>query len=244
MVLSSDKEKGMKENKELSDDEIWVSASESESESECESEESLLYEKAKVAAFERAMQDMVIDRNLRGNISKYPIAKRYDDRGNHEDINGSDQNVNHLRKNPSLSSRLKKETGPLEMNPKQLRCKVCTLLPPCNHISVKSESSSLEKLQNECAYLSDESMPDEEIGGSGVQVLDVGDVVNYGSKRGKIVYIGEVHYTRGIMIGMIMDDPVGKNDGSVKGQRYFKCSPGYGLMVRAVDLSLSCIDSL
>ena len=121
-------------------------------ESECESEESLLYEKAKVAAFERAMQDMVIDRNLRGNISKYPIAKRYDDRGNHEDINGSDQNVNHLRKNPSLSSRLKKETGPLEMNPKQLRCKVCTLLPPCNHISVKSESSSLEKLQNECAY--------------------------------------------------------------------------------------------
>ena len=45
-------------------------------------------------------QDM-IDRNLRGNISKYPIAKRHDD-SNHEDINGSDQNVNHLRKNPSL----------------------------------------------------------------------------------------------------------------------------------------------
>ena len=31
--IGSDKEKGKKENKELSDDEIWVSASESESES-------------------------------------------------------------------------------------------------------------------------------------------------------------------------------------------------------------------
>ena len=68
--------------------------------------------------------------------------------------------------------------------------------------------------------------------------LHVGDCVNYRSKRGKVVFIGEVHYTRGVMIGVIMNDQVGKNDGLVKGQRYFECTPGYGLMVRASELSL------
>ena len=31
---------------------------------------------------------------------------------------------------------------------------------------------------------------------------------------------------------MEYDEPVGKNDGSIKGKRYFQCVPGYGGFIR------------
>ena len=82
------------------------------------------------------------------------------------------------------------------------------------------------------------SAPNREIPKIQLPTLDIGDMIDYRSKRGEIVFIGEVHYTTGVMIGVIMNDPVGKNDGFVKGQRYFECIPGHGLMVRPSELSL------
>jgi len=51
-------------------------------------------------------------------------------------------------------------------------------------------------------------------------------------RRGAIMYIGEVEFQAGYWIGVKYDEPLGKNDGSVKGKRYFTCSPKYGGFVR------------
>jgi len=59
---------------------------------------------------------------------------------------------------------------------------------------------------------------------------------------GVVGYVGKVHYTKGIFVGVIVDSGAGKNNGTIKGQRYFTCERGQGLMVRAADvrpLSLS-----
>ena len=37
---------------------------------------------------------------------------------------------------------------------------------------------------------------------------------------------------KGYWTGVQFDEPVGKNDGSVKGQRYFTCPDGYGSLLR------------
>jgi len=42
--------------------------------------------------------------------------------------------------------------------------------------------------------------------------------------RGVIAYIGKTNFAPGKWIGVILDEPKGKNDGSVQGVEYFKVS--------------------
>ena len=49
---------------------------------------------------------------------------------------------------------------------------------------------------------------------------------------GTVRYMGEAGFAEGIWIGIEYDEPVGKNDGSVAGQRYFSCRLPYGGFVR------------
>ncbi|KAF8735161.1 hypothetical protein AX14_002617 [Amanita brunnescens Koide BX004] len=51
-------------------------------------------------------------------------------------------------------------------------------------------------------------------------------------KRGTVRYVGEPKFSKGIWIGIEYDEPIGKNDGSVQGERYFTCSQNYGVFVR------------
>lgn len=61
--------------------------------------------------------------------------------------------------------------------------------------------------------------------------LELGDRVALRSLVGNVRFIGETHFAAGIWIGIELEEPVGKNDGSVDGIRYFlpKNATGKGL---------------
>ncbi|KAF8887339.1 tubulin-folding cofactor B [Infundibulicybe gibba] len=52
------------------------------------------------------------------------------------------------------------------------------------------------------------------------------------SKRGTVRFVGEAKFNKGIWVGIEYDEPMGKNDGSVQGERYFSCKQNYGVFVR------------
>uniref|UniRef100_A0AAR2JAB3 Kinesin family member 13Ba n=1 Tax=Pygocentrus nattereri TaxID=42514 RepID=A0AAR2JAB3_PYGNA len=63
--------------------------------------------------------------------------------------------------------------------------------------------------------------------------LKVGEsVMVAGSKCGTVRYVGHTDFSGGIWVGVELDTPAGKNDGSVEGRQYFRCNPGYGVLVR------------
>jgi len=66
----------------------------------------------------------------------------------------------------------------------------------------------------------------------------IGDRVTVGgTKPGVIVFIGETHFSTGEWAGVVLDGPIGKNDGSVAGRRYFSCEANHGIFARQSKLS-------
>ncbi|KAF2129102.1 hypothetical protein P153DRAFT_367376 [Dothidotthia symphoricarpi CBS 119687] len=64
---------------------------------------------------------------------------------------------------------------------------------------------------------------------SRVRLLPVSD-----ARRGTVSFIGLVPEIPGIgvWVGVTLDEPTGKNNGSVKGKKYFECGTNYGVFVR------------
>ncbi|KAL4953704.1 dynein associated protein-domain-containing protein [Aspergillus filifer] len=51
-------------------------------------------------------------------------------------------------------------------------------------------------------------------------------------RQATVRYIGATSFADGEWIGVELNDDSGKNDGSVQGERYFECEPGFGMFVR------------
>jgi dynactin 1 len=49
--------------------------------------------------------------------------------------------------------------------------------------------------------------------------------------RAEVRYVGDIHIRPGTWIGAELPTPTGKNDGSIKGERYFECAPQHGVFV-------------
>ncbi|XP_016148235.1 CAP-Gly domain-containing linker protein 2, partial [Sinocyclocheilus grahami] len=58
-----------------------------------------------------------------------------------------------------------------------------------------------------------------------------------GVKPGVIAYLGETQFSPGQWAGVVLNDLVGKNDGSVNGVRYFECQPLQGIFTRPSKLT-------
>nr|XP_023688906.1 CAP-Gly domain-containing linker protein 2 isoform X1 [Paramormyrops kingsleyae] len=58
-----------------------------------------------------------------------------------------------------------------------------------------------------------------------------------GVKPGCIHYLGETQFAPGQWAGVVLNEPVGKNDGSVGGVRYFECQPMQGIFTRPSKLT-------
>lgn len=61
-----------------------------------------------------------------------------------------------------------------------------------------------------------------------------------GGKRGEVKYVGKdlSDLPEGWWVGICYDEPVGKNDGCVKGVRYFEAQMGYGALVRPSNVTV------
>lgn len=64
--------------------------------------------------------------------------------------------------------------------------------------------------------------------------VTVGETLYISSYKsfGVVRYFGSTDFASGIWVGLELPGPIGKNDGTVKGKRYFPCQSQYGIFVR------------
>ena len=53
-----------------------------------------------------------------------------------------------------------------------------------------------------------------------------------GTKLGTLEFCGTVEFAGGTWAGVELDEPEGKNDGTVNGVTYFHCKPSFGVMIQ------------
>ncbi|XP_056283019.1 CAP-Gly domain-containing linker protein 4-like isoform X1 [Pseudoliparis swirei] len=74
-------------------------------------------------------------------------------------------------------------------------------------------------------------------------------VLVVGQRTGVVQFCGQTGFAPGLWLGIELDTPSGKNDGSVGGVRYFRCSPKHGVFapasrVQRIHGSVDCLSEL
>ncbi|KAF2077840.1 hypothetical protein CYY_000885 [Polysphondylium violaceum] len=59
---------------------------------------------------------------------------------------------------------------------------------------------------------------------------------------GMVKYVGMTKFAAGRWVGIELDKPAGKNDGTVQGERYFDCKPSHGIFVKTNMVTLESGD--
>lgn len=96
------------------------------------------------------------------------------------------------------------------------------------------EKDETEKLEKEKQELEEKAKAESIKIGQRCEVR----VSNEMAKRGTIMYVGLTEFKPGYWIGVKYDEPLGKNDGSVQGKRYFECPPKYGAFIRPSQVAV------
>lgn len=83
----------------------------------------------------------------------------------------------------------------------------------------------------------EEKKKEQEAEEASARLCKIGDrceiqVPNQAKRRAMVMYVGKTDFKEGWWVGIKYDEPLGKNDGSVNGKRYFECAPKYGGFVK------------
>ncbi|SPO19806.1 related to Tubulin-specific chaperone B [Ustilago trichophora] len=93
------------------------------------------------------------------------------------------------------------------------------------------DANSSTTSSSSAAAESQHDLPTDLVPGARCQV----DLLSGGGsnkRKGSVRFVGSTSFANGIWVGVEYDEPVGKNDGSVAGERYFTCKPNFGGFVR------------
>ncbi|XP_021940962.1 kinesin-like protein KIF13A isoform X2 [Zootermopsis nevadensis] len=93
----------------------------------------------------------------------------------------------------------------------------------------EGDSNNLFGSRRDLHRLADTPVPDWVVLGESVLIRPY-------NSSGVVAYIGDTYFSGGTWVGVELDAPTGKNDGSVQSVRYFTCRPKCGIFVRADKL--------
>ncbi|XP_076644153.1 tubulin-binding cofactor B [Halictus rubicundus] len=106
------------------------------------------------------------------------------------------------------------------------------------------EKNKLGKYNKEKAEKkAEEKKQEEEAEAAEANLCHVGDrcevfVPNQPKRRATIMYVGKTEFKEGWWIGVKYDEPLGKNDGTVNGKKYFECLPKYGGFIKPTHIKV------
>ncbi|CAL7948788.1 unnamed protein product [Xylocopa violacea] len=97
--------------------------------------------------------------------------------------------------------------------------------------------------EEEMKKRAEEKKQEEEAEAAAAELCKVGSrceicVPNQPKRRATIMYVGKTEFKEGWWIGVKYDEPLGKNNGTVNGKKYFECLPKYGGFVKPVHVKV------